>query len=510
MQRSTTRRDALLIFLTLLVSYLYVLPRWADWSQNSRLNLVRALVEQGTTRIDAYVANTGDYALYNDHTYTDKPPGLSFVGVPFYALALPIIDHPQVAPLLSKVAGGGALSGTMNESGSGLNTEKIRHFMAQAILTATTVAIPAAVLGVLIFWVLGLLGFERPIRLLATLGYGLATPAAAYAGNYYSHQFVAALLFGAFALLLAAQQAQPGTQRLKLGRARALLFGLLCGYALISEYPPAVIIATFGVFLLARVRPLDIGLAALGGIPPILLMMAYNQASFGTIWPVGYSHSALWQDQHHTGFMSITYPRIEALWGLLFGNFRGLFVRAPWLLLALPGFVIWWKSREQRGFWWISLFSVVALTLFYGSSIMWWGGFGIGPRYLVPMLPFLVIPACYALRPLWKSLAGRIVSIGLVLLSLLLTWAETLAGQSFPTDATRQPWFEITLPAWANGDIARNLGTAIGLDGAMSLVPLAVMLLLLVLFLLFDRQPPTLATRKTSTAADPRPNPTAS
>jgi hypothetical protein len=172
--------------------------------------------------------------------------------------------------------------------------------------------------------------------------------------------------------------------------------------------------------------------------------------------------------------------------------------------------VIWWKSHERRGFWWISLFSVIALTLFYGSSIMWWGGFGVGPRYLVPMLPFLVIPACYALRPLWKSIAGRVASIGLVLISLLLTWAEALAGQSFPTDATRQPWFDITFPAWANGDIARNLGTALGLDGAMSLVPLAVLLLLLVLFLLIDRQPPTPATQKTSTVADPRPNPTAS
>jgi hypothetical protein len=488
MKRTTSWRDSLLIFVILLVAYVYVLPRWADWSQNSRLNLVRAIVEQSTTQIDAYVANTGDYALYNDHAYTDKPPGLSFVGLPLYMALLPVIDHPRVAPLLAKAAGGGALSGTLNETGTGINTDKVRHFVAQTVLTATTVALPAAALGALLFWALGAFGFARPIRLLVTLAYGLATPAAAYAGNYYSHQFVAALLFGAYVILLVAHDNGP-QQRLILGPIRALLFGLLCSYALISEYPPALIIGALGLYALLRVRFADLGFAVLGGIPPLVLMMVYNQGSFGTIWPVGYSHSALWQDQHHTGFMSITYPHLDALWGLTFGSFRGLFSRAPWLLFAIPGFVIWWRRGERRGFWWISLFSVVVLTLFYGSSVMWWGGFGIGPRYLVPMLPFLAIPAAFGVAAIWSKVAGRLLAYSLVGLSGGLIWLETLAGQSFPTDVSRQPWLEITLPAWSNGNIARNLGTAAGLHGALSLIPLVVLLVVLIAVLVRGPRP---------------------
>lgn len=478
----TTRRDALLIFLTLLVAYVYVLPRWADWSQNSRLNLVRALVEQGTTSIDAYVGNTGDYALFNGRTYTDKPPGLSFVALPFYAAALPVIDHPRIQPLLAKAAGSGSMGDTLNAAGTGINTDKIRHFVAQALLTVLTVAIPAAALGALIFVALGWMGIARPVRLLATLGYGLATPAAAYAGNFYSHQFVAALLFGAFALLLAAKPTAPGS-RVSMGVARAILFGLLCSYALISEYPPAVIIAAFGLWALARLKPAEIAYAAIGGIPPLALMAFYNLSAFGTIWPVGYSHSALWQDQHQTGFMSITYPHLDAIWGLTFGTFRGLFVRAPWLALAIPGFIVWWRQKEFRGFWWICLGSVVSLLLFYSSSVMWWGGFGVGPRYLVPMLPFLVIPAVFALRALWISRGGRALALALVGASALLTWLETLAGQSFPTDATRSPWVELILPAWQQGNIARNVGTALGLDGAWSMLPLALLLILGILLL---------------------------
>jgi hypothetical protein len=518
MERTTARRDALLIFLTLLVAYVYVLPRWADWSQNSRLNLVRALVEQGTTSTDAYVANTGDYALFNGRTYTDKPPGLSLVAVPIYAALLPVIDHPRIQPLLARAAGGGALGATLNKDGTGLQTDKIRHFVALVTLTAATVAVPAAALGVLLWFALARLGFTRPVRLVVVLAYGLATPAAAYAGNFYSHQFVAALLFGAFALLLGAsdlrQASAAGSNadrrtapaeatpkaarswraalfapRLALGPGRGLLFGFLCGYALISEYPPALIIAAFGIYALLRLRPADLAYATLGGLPPLALMAWYNLASFGTIWPVGYAHSALWQDQHHTGFMSITYPHLDALWGLMFGSFRGLFIRAPWLLLALPGYVLWWRAGLRRGLWWVCLAASVLLTLFYASSVMWWGGFGVGPRYLVPMLPFLALAAAFAVQMLWARRAGRMLVLGLALISAALTWAETLAGQSFPTDAIRQPWISYTMPAWASGNIARNLGTALGLPGSLSLLPLALLLAVLILLLIYVPRP---------------------
>lgn len=479
MERQLIRRDAILIFVLLLISYMYVLPRWADWSQNSRLNLVRALVELDTTQIDAYVANTGDYAIYNDHSYTDKPPGLSFVGLPFYAAVYPLIEQPQVAKLLEKVAGGGALSTTLNTAGSGLKADKIHHFVAQALLSVVTVAIPAAALGSLLYVVLAWLGIRRIIRSVGTLAYGLATPAAAYAGNYYSHQFVAALLFGAFALLLMSPGRQQG-----IGLARALLFGLLSGFVVISEYPPAIIVAVLGIYALTRLRPIEIVIAILGGLPALVLMAAYDMAAFGTIWPVGYSHSALWQDQHHTGFMSITYPHPEAIWGLLFGSFRGLFVRAPWLLLLLPGGIAWWRSREQRGALWVCLLSALGLILFYSSSIMWWGGFGIGPRYLVPMLPFVALIAIFGLQSLWSQPLLKFASVVLILLSGTLTWLETLAGQSFPSDAIREPWLGYTLPAWQQGDIARNLGTALGLHGVLSLFPLVISVLVLLVVLM--------------------------
>jgi hypothetical protein len=40
------------LFLLLLGCYTYTLPRWADPNQNSRLDMVIAVVEDGTFRID--------------------------------------------------------------------------------------------------------------------------------------------------------------------------------------------------------------------------------------------------------------------------------------------------------------------------------------------------------------------------------------------------------------------------------------------------------------------------
>ena len=508
------RRDTALIVAALLLAYCYVLPRWADWSQNSRLDLVRALVEQGTVQIDAYVANTGDYALYNGHAYTDKAPGPALLGLPIYAAALPLIDQPAVSSRLERVAGGGAMGSTLNPSGTGLRSDKIRHFVAQYLLTAATVALPAAALGGLLYLALAALGFSRGLRLLVTLGYGLASPAAIYAGNFYSHQLVAALLFGALFLLTRGERptthdqppATTGTAREGL-RARlsgyvarlradaagfpassALLAGLLCGFAVISEYPTALVAGVFGLYALLRLPWRCVALMVLGGLLPVALMGIYDLRAFGTLKPVGYEHSALWQNQHQTGFLSITYPRPEALWGLTFGTYRGLFARAPWLVAALPGFVLWWRSGVARGACALALWSCASLTLFYSSSIMWWGGFGVGPRYLVPMLPFLALGAAFGLERLWRNAAGRAAAVALTLLSAGLVWAEGLAHQGFPPDTFLQPWSDYTLVAWNQGDIARNLGTALGLRGPLSLLPLLAAQALL-LALLVHRRP---------------------
>jgi hypothetical protein len=471
------RRTAL-IFAMLLACYAYVLPRWADWNQNSRLNLAVALVDDGTVSIDRYVANTGDYAIYRGRTYTDKPPGLSLIALPAYMALSPVLDLPPVRDRLSVVGGGGSFTTTLREDGTGLGDGKLRFALAQYLLTLLAIASPAAALGVLLYRALVRLGAGEGAAFVGTLAYGLGSSAAPYAGNFYAHQLVAALLFGAFFVAWS-----RGEERGRAAVAGGLLCGLLLGWAVISEYPAALPAAVIGVYALARGGRRWLAPLILGGALPGLLLVVYDLAAFGTPLPVGYAHSALWQDQHSTGFMSITAPQIEALWGLTFGPFRGLFFRAPWLLLALPGYLLWWRCGLHRAEWWVALLVPLTLLLFYGSSAMWWGGFAAGPRYIVPLIPFLALPAAWLIAACWRRVVLRVSAIALVLVSVALVWAEALASQSLPHDTIRNTWSGYVLPAWQTGDIARNLGMALGLRGALSLLPLVVFVLVGVLVL---------------------------
>jgi hypothetical protein len=78
--------DACALFLFVLFCGAYALRRWADWNQNSRFDLTVAIVDHRTLSIDCCVANTGEYALYEGRTYSDKAPGLSLLAVPAYLL----------------------------------------------------------------------------------------------------------------------------------------------------------------------------------------------------------------------------------------------------------------------------------------------------------------------------------------------------------------------------------------------------------------------------------------
>jgi hypothetical protein len=204
--------------------------------------------------------------------------------------------------------------------------------------------------------------------------------------------------------------------------------------------------------------------------------MWYNTTIFGGPLELGYSRSELWTDQHHTGFMSLTMPTLDAVWGITFSPFRGLFLLSPWLLLALPGFLVWWRTRSLRAEWWLALSITAAIFLFNTASSMWWGGFAVGPRYLLPMLPFLALPIAVVLAVWGERLWLRIVTALSLLWSLIAVWSMTLAEQAFPSDALRNPWIEHVLPNWAVGNIARNAGVILGLEGVWSLAPLFVML----------------------------------
>src|SRR5438552_18731229 len=92
------KRRALLIFVVTFVSYAYFYEG-GGWNQNSRFDLVRAIVEQGTLRIDAYHENTQDKSFYQGHYYSDKAPGLVLLALPAAAIARPLLRATGIDPM---------------------------------------------------------------------------------------------------------------------------------------------------------------------------------------------------------------------------------------------------------------------------------------------------------------------------------------------------------------------------------------------------------------------------
>jgi hypothetical protein len=479
------RLIACLLVLVLTVVYAYVFPRWADPNQDSRLKMVVAIVDDGTFRIDRYLGTTVDYARVGDHYYSDKAPGVAFLGVPVYwALRqLPIFDAVS-----ERLQASSAFQSTLREDGAGVSSERVRFALAQVAIALVVGAIPSALIAALIFFWLRRATDSLLIRLTAALGYGLLTPVFAYANSMYGHQLAAALLFGAFVWISSDPAPRVGA---------SALIGLMLGYAVVSEYPVAVVVVVLYGYAAWRYWRQAGAPGALRGLGPLSLTaaavaagwMSYNWAVFGGPLNLGYEYSELWQNQHSTGFMSLGLPRADALWGITFGVFRGLFVLAPWLLLAVPGLVAWWrvprpahdaKTPFGGAEWAVAVTAIVFMFVFNGSSIMWWGGFAVGPRYLLPALPFMAVFSAFVLIAARRRSGARWIWIGVALAlvwSWVATWGLTLAEQAFPADTIMNPLAEFALPNWQKGNIARNVGTVVlGLRGPLSLVPLLIVI----------------------------------
>ena len=127
-QRKTNHKSALLIATVLFVSYAYFYAG-GGWNQNSRFDLIRAIIEQGTLRIDAYHENTRDKAFFRGHYYSDKAPGLALLAVPIVAVARPVLRAAGVDP--------GSPRGLVGLS---------------YVATVFTLALPAALATACLFW----------------------------------------------------------------------------------------------------------------------------------------------------------------------------------------------------------------------------------------------------------------------------------------------------------------------------------------------------------------------
>lgn len=465
-------RWALFVLVFGVYAYFY---QGGGWNQNSRFDLTRAIVEQGTACIDAYEFNTGDKARVKGRYYCDKAPGVSFLAVPVYAAFHPFAEGQRPkARLVSRAA---------------------------YLSTLLVVSLPSALAAVLLSTLGTCFGWSRRGATGLALAWALGTMAFPYSTLLYGHQLAAAMLLTAFALLIRLRQAAP----LSPSHSRWLaLVGLLLGATVAIEYPPALAVAVLLGYAALTVRPWPRLLWLLAGmIPPVVALAAYHWTVFGGPFTLPYHHDT--EAPRHQGiFLGVSTPQLDILYKILIGEQRGLFVFSPWLLLAIPGLLRLLRQRRFRleGIVCLLTFALFAAfnTTLSTSPTDWRAGWGMGPRHLIAGLPFLAIGVGGLLLPADRTQRSparrRLRQLGVVLAGLLVAFSvstmliATSVRPEAPT-AYRRPFQDFLIPAFCNGELAQNTipihtgiikerreawnwGEAFGLSGLPTLIPLGV------------------------------------
>jgi len=324
----------------------------------------------------------------------------------------------------------------------------------------------------------------------AALTYGLATPAWAWSTAFQGHILAGSCLFLAFASLYyldKMRESRPGME-IALG----LAAGALLSWAVVVEYTAvvaSVIIALYGLSKIRawesnkKARALKAAFAA--SVIFILPLLIYNYVAFDSPFSTGYLYSpdvGIFTGMK-VGFHGITYPHPERFYGIFFGGMRGLFWLSPILLLAPLAIYRWWRTPGSKG----EAAAVTAIAAYYilwnSSYFYWYGGVSTGPRFIIPMLPFICLP--FAL--LWTG-AGAWLKRGLAFLFMLSFFISLISASVRPPGVRegQNVVLEMLIPGFFDGDITQVIilrlfiGTAdrCSPDMLLTLVPLFVVLIL--------------------------------
>jgi hypothetical protein len=106
---------------------------------------------------------------------------------------------------------------------------------------------------------------------------------------------------------------------------------------------------------------------------------------------------------------------------------RSLLIYSPPLLLALAAWPAF-RRRDANAAWFILALFVTRLV-FVACRSDWHGGWAIGPRYLIPTIPFLLVPVAGWLER-WSTHAWPKRTLGAGLLVLSVPFQAWLASHS--------------------------------------------------------------------------------
>jgi hypothetical protein len=447
------------VFLALLLTYGYFF-QGGGWGPNAFFDLTRAIVERGRFLIDPDLANTGDWAKTPAGTIINKSPGVSFLAVPAYRVVHRFSPEGLATPI---------------------GAARTVH-----AVTVFSVGLFAALGGAFFYRIARRRVSERAAVGL-TVVLALGTSVFSYATFLTTHAVVAACFVIAWERLFDGKRASA---------ARAAVAGFVLSLAVVVESLSAPVILGYLVALLLNRAPRRAWFGLIfGALPPAILLAFYNVTTMGAplASPYAFQNPIYTTPGAWLGVLGV--PSATALYALTVHPIRGLFWISPVLAPAFFGLIAWTRREPRTAV--VAAWGVLVYLAFSISFVRWHGGWCIGPRYLVPAYPFLVLALVPVLA--WGRIARGAVAL-LGGLSVALHLAIVAVNPQVPQIAgMTNPLFEYVLPVLLRAGLVSvnnqgvlegttrgiaslsspaevwasyNLGELLGLRGVASLLPL--------------------------------------
>ncbi|HEX8295373.1 MAG TPA: hypothetical protein VF593_03680 [Chthoniobacteraceae bacterium] len=445
-------RSEVLLFLATFLAFAWF-NQGGGWNQNSRFAEVRAMVEEGRFAIDNFLiyrarsesdilqrlpldhaeytlggkrhqlawvdsaynlfpvndqpsepelpkgamielCSSGDisYVPATGHFHPNKPPGTSLLGVPGYWLLLQV------------------------ERALGFHPDHWFVVNVNAWLTSVLSVGIISAFGCVLFFRLAqeFAGGNQLAALLATLSFAFGTMFLPYGTIFFDHNVTATFLVAALYFIRRSE-----------GRAYCLA-GFCAGFAAITNYVAAVAVIILGVYLLLARRTSGTPrlqwrgslLYSLGVLAPFLFICWYGWVCFGSPFRINNDfQNPLFKDPEGAlGMFALPSGYVAAL--ISVSPFRGLFFLSPVLIMGFYGWFVWLRDKTFVAEARLCLAMFAFFFLVNASFNGYHGGFAVGPRYLIPALPFIALPLVTAFAN-WRRLTGGLALISIVHQALL-------------------------------------------------------------------------------------------
>jgi len=314
----------------------------------------------------------------DDQLYPQFAPGQSLVAIPLY--------------LIGRLLGGTPL-------------------LSSVLITRFTTSLFNPIIIALTGWLLALfaarLTFSSRLSIALGLAYALGSMALPYTRTYFGEPLIAfTITLAAYALYRVKADLLDRVDRADAGR-WLLVSGSALAIAIFTRERSIIMAPAFLIYAIPIIRR-DwrrwlMWLSPMAIVAVLIGLM--NWSRYGS--PLTFGFSAL----QHTTFST---PLSLGLYGLLLSPGKGLLFYNPIVWAGLIGLVSMWRRWRAEAVLFILI--IIAEIGFFAMYEFWTGGWNWGPRYILPLVPLLILAAGAWVHAnptrLRRTIVGGLIAIG--------------------------------------------------------------------------------------------------